>query len=625
MSSTFFGLNIANTGINAYQASINTTANNIANVETEGYSRQTTNLVASSALRVYSSYGSVSTGVTVESVTRDRNEYYDTKYWQNQSYLGMHETKLGQFKEIENYFIDDAHQTGFSTIFDEMFSALDSMKNNAGDKDYRIQFISNAENLCKYFKSVSVSLQEQQISINDNIKTVVDNINSISQKVAILTKEINVIEVENGNANELRDKRAALLDDLSYYVPIDVSENPVLDVRTGEPSKAHTFMVKINGQMLVDTYDFNTLNCVSKDYLTNQSDAEGLYDIRWVETGIRFDANSGNNSGVLKGLFDLRDGNNNTNVSGRVTQAQGTKITIAGDLTIDDPIKMNLPAGGYVSVNGKNFKYSSFEAQTVLDANGNRRITSYTFTLADHTLTNDEVDKITGRTLNVGQPIDTMGIPYYQNQLNEFLRSFTRAFNDLEKTGETLDGDDMGAFFVANLVDGTECEFGKEPPIGKSDEAKTSTDTVITSTNASYYQMTAQNSSVNARSRRDGGYFACATKDKVTTEGVDAYDLAEKLLSLQTDNTLFRGTNAASFLQCIYSDISVDTQESEIFYDNYNSMKTTITTQRDSVSSVDTDDEAMDLVKFQNAYNLSCKVISTLQEMYDQLILNTGV
>ena len=128
--------------------------------------------------------------------------------------------------------------------------------------------------------------------------------------------------------------------------------------------------------------------------------------------------------------------------------------------------------------------------------------------------------------------------------------------------------------------------------------------------------------------------FVCLAKDHFDVfegamdgqgDGVDAYDLAEKLLSLQSDNTLFRGTDAASFLQCIYSDISVDTQESEIFYDNYNSMKTTITTQRDSVSSVDTDDEAMDLVKFQNAYNLSCKVISTLQEMYDQLILNTGV
>ena len=212
-----------------------------------------------------------------------------------------------------------------------------------------------------------------------------------------------------------------------------------------------------------------------------------------------------------------------------------------------------------------------------------------------------------------------MGIPYYQNQLNEFLRSFTRAFNDLEKTGETLDGDDMGAFYVANLADGTECEFGDEPTREKSSTG------IISSTNASYYQMTAMNATVNARSKRDGGYFACATKDKVTTDGVDAYDLAEKLLSLQSDNKLFRGTDAASFLQCIYSDISVDTQESEIFYDNYNSMKSTITTQRDSVSSVDTDDEALDLVKFKNAYNLSCKVISTLQEMYDQLILNTGV
>lgn len=619
MASTFFGLNIANTGINAYQASINTTANNIANVETDGYSRQKTNLVASSALRVYSSYGSVSTGVSVESVTRERNEYYDVKYWQNQSSLGMYETKLGQFKEIENYFIDDSHQTGFSTIFDEMFAALDSMKGNAGDKDYRIQFISNADNLCKYFKSVSTSLQDQQLSINDNIKTVVDNINSISQKVATLTKEINVIEVENGNANELRDKRAALLDELSYYVPIDVKESPVLDKRTGEPSNAHTFMVKINGQMLVDTFEFNTLKCEAKEFMDNQSDAKGLYDIRWVETGIKFDANSGNNSGVLKGLFDLRDGNNNTNVSGIVSYAQGTKIEISRNLTIDDPIKMNLPASGYVTINGKSFKYSSFEAKTETDADGNTKIASYSFTLADHTLSNDEINSITGKTLNVGKAIDTMGIPYYQNQLNEFLRSFTRAFNDLEKTGETLDGDDMGAFYVANLADGTECEFGDEPTREKSSTG------IISSTNASYYQMTAMNATVNARSKRDGGYFACATKNKVTTDGVDAYDLAEKLLSLQSDNKLFRGTDAASFLQCIYSDISVDTQESEIFYDNYNSMKSTITTQRDSVSSVDTDDEALDLVKFKNAYNLSCKVISTLQEMYDQLILNTGV
>ena len=617
MASTFFGLNIANTGINAYQASINTTSNNIANVETEGYSRQTTNLSASSALRTYTAYGSTSTGVTVDSVTRDRNEYYDTKYWNNNAVLGLNSTKLEQFQEIETYFVDDDTQTGFSTIFSEMFSAMDSMKDNAGDRDYRTQFIAQAQNLCDYFTSVSTSLKDQQVAINDEIKTCVDNINAIAQKVATLNKEINVIEVSGGNANELRDERTRLLDDLSSYVPIEYSENPVLDARTGEESNATTCIIKINGQILVDTYNYNTLQVVPRDYLANQSDAEGLYDIEWSATGISFDANSGNNSGILKGLFDVRDGNNRTNVSGIVSAAEGNTITISRNISddstfISDPLSMNLPESGKVTIKGLEFYYSSFEAE--LDENG--EISSYTFYLDQHTLTSSEKNSITGKELSVGEAIDCMGIPYYQNQLNNFLRNFAKAFNEIEEGNETLDGEEMGAFFVANLKNNTkssgtsECEFDDEGG------------TTITSTSHNYYQLTAQNVSVNERSRNDASYFSCAS---TIDNGVDAYDVAEQLLKLQKDVTMFRGGSAESFLQCIYSDISVDTQEAKLFTDNFESLKETITNQRDSVSSVDTDDEALDLVKFQNAYNLSCKVISVLQEMYDQLILNTGV
>ena len=78
-------------------------------------------------------------------------------------------------------------------------------------------------------------------------------------------------------------------------------------------------------------------------------------------------------------------------------------------------------------------------------------------------------------------------------------------------------------------------------------------------------------------------------------------------------------------MQCIYADITVDTQECEIFTDNYTNISTTIDNQRQSVSGVDEDEEALDLIKFQNAYNLSSKCISVLSEMYDQLILRTGV
>ena len=124
MASTFFGLTIASSGLSAYQAALNTTANNISNVQTKGYTRQVTNRQASDAIRVYQKYGTAGTGVTVTSITQTRNSYYDSKYWFNQSSLGLYEVKLGYLQQVENYFIDDDSNDGFTTIFNKMFNAL---------------------------------------------------------------------------------------------------------------------------------------------------------------------------------------------------------------------------------------------------------------------------------------------------------------------------------------------------------------------------------------------------------------------------------------------------------------------------------------------------------------------
>ena len=79
MPSTFFGLTIASSGLSAYQVALNTTANNIANVQTTGYSRQQSNRVASDALLVHQQYGAVGTGVTTVSVKQIRSQYYDRR------------------------------------------------------------------------------------------------------------------------------------------------------------------------------------------------------------------------------------------------------------------------------------------------------------------------------------------------------------------------------------------------------------------------------------------------------------------------------------------------------------------------------------------------------------------
>lgn len=101
--------------------------------------------------------------------------------------------------------------------------------------------------------------------------------------------------------------------------------------------------------------------------------------------------------------------------------------------------------------------------------------------------------------------------------------------------------------------------------------------------------------------------------------------MTEKLALLKSDTIVFRSGKADAFLSCIYSDISVDAQESQIFYNNFSNIASAIETQRTSVSGVDQDEEALDLVKFQNAYNLSSKMVSVLTEVYDKLIQETGV
>ena len=159
MPSTFFGLTIASSGLSAYQVALNTSANNISNVQTKGYSKQQANRVASESIRAYAKYGSMGTGVTTESVKQLRNQYYDNKYWYNQSSVGLYETKLNYLKQIENYFIDDDSSKGFSTILNTMFNDLDTLKNNAGDVNTRQQFIGSAQNFATFFNSVASGLE----------------------------------------------------------------------------------------------------------------------------------------------------------------------------------------------------------------------------------------------------------------------------------------------------------------------------------------------------------------------------------------------------------------------------------------------------------------------------------
>lgn len=617
MPSTFFGLNIAASGLTAFQASINTTANNVSNVQTEGYSRQTTVLESTDPLRVYTRYGSTGTGVGAVSIIQERNLYYDAKYWENNASRGYYDQQLHYLDQIQTLLKNDDTQKGFSAIFSEMFGALDTLKTNGGDKSVRNQFINQAQSLCTYFNALNQNLSEMQADCNEEIKSTVSNINSISEKIAMLNREINMIEVRGGFANELRDHRALLVDELSGIVSVETQEFDIHNSH-GEDLGGTNYRVIINGQVLVDGNDYRTLECVSTEYKQNQMDIEGLYSVSWSDTHMDFAATTGTAGGSLKALFAVRDGNNNENLKGSVTEI--TQNTIKMDnLSFSEVNALNLPEKGQIKIGNTRYNYDGWSAEVGKDG-----LATVTFQLSKP-LEGDN-SGLVGMRVTCGSSVNSMGVPYYQQQINEFIRNFTQAFNDIEKKGVDLNDKPMGSFFTGETKTGIVWdvdEFDQLIADAKAEEeAGNGFGYVLTSETDSYYKLTAATIRVNERSLQDPTYFSTATE---ITGKVDQYDIAEELLTLQKDVKMFRGDGAENFLETLLSDITVDVNKVGIHSNNYTNLCKTIVNQRTSVSGVDEDEEAQNLIKFQNAYNLASKMISVMAEIYDKLINQTGV
>ncbi|HKM35167.1 MAG TPA: flagellar hook-associated protein FlgK, partial [Lachnospiraceae bacterium] len=216
MPSQFFGLNIAYKGLLASNAALNTTSNNISNVQTAGYSRQQVVQQASDALRVFQTYGCAGAGVDTIAIERIRNEFYDNKYWTANTSLGEYNIKEYYMAQMETYFTDDGKYTGFKTIFNQLYvTGLQAVMKDPSSSSSKAQFIGYAGSLTDYFNGMAGNIQHLQKDANQEIKLKVDEINSLAGEIASLNKQINVIELTGSKANELRDRRTLLLDKLS--------------------------------------------------------------------------------------------------------------------------------------------------------------------------------------------------------------------------------------------------------------------------------------------------------------------------------------------------------------------------------------------------------------------------
>jgi flagellar hook-associated protein 1 len=618
MGSTFFGLNIGQTGLYAYQSALDTTAHNITNAETDGYTRQVMGQQAGKALKVNSTYGMAGTGVSVTGVKQLREEYYDMKYWKNNTMFGEYSNKSHYMSEIENYF-NEVSVDGFNTSFNSLYDSIQELVKNPTSLAIRTQVINFGKSFTEYFNSVATNLKSIQQECNFEIKNKVDQINSTAQQIAALTKQINTLEVTGGTANDLRDQRALLVDELSEIANITVSEKKV-----GIGSGVTSYQVRLDGITLIDDGSYNSLQVIPRKQNNNQNDVDGLYDIAWAN-GQAFNVRSASLGGALKALFEVRDGNNANNLQGTVTAEAGDTHVTMTDSTINSVEKLNIPETGNITVGNRSYTYTGFEVTK--DAESGKFI--YTFELESPVI----VDAINEHA-SIGDSINYKGIPYYMNQMNEFVRTFAKAFNDVHRSGEDLYGKaGMDFFNATNKISGRNYTFG--PLTDSPDYDYYDYNTINSQTGGyyeevpdnqplygSYYFMTAENFTISKELLEDPNRMVTTTD---ITNGPANNDVVTALLSLKDDKSLFKQGAPDGFLQTLVAEIGIDTKKANDFTDAQDNILSTIKNQRLTISGVDPDEEAMNLVRFQNAYNLSAKVITVMNEIYNKLINDMGV
>lgn len=632
MPSQFFGLNIGYTGLQAANAALNVTGNNISNVETEGYTRQKAVQEAAKALRTNTSYGMAGAGVDTISIGQERENYYDTKYRANNASLGIYEIKQKYYRQIEDYFTESDDVEGFNKIFSDLFDSIDEVYKSSGDDTKIASFLSEATTLTEYFNAMSTNLKRLQIDANDEILNKVNEINSLASEIATINKQINTIEINKTRANELRDKRNLLVDQLSKIVDVEVQEIPIpITEGSSEFSGIYRYIVNIaGGQNLVNSYDYSKVTVESRNAAqkANQSDADGLYDIYINDVALNL--YGGSLGGELKGLLEIRDGNN-----GESFAAKGANVTCtepAGDVPskviveikkennpnydfLTDMNKSTLNSSGTIVVGNKEFGYESFTYD--------EDTKTYTFNLNK----GEDASTYTGRDVRVGVSIAYQGIPYYQAQMNEWVRGFAQAMNKIELNAQDDYGNQTESIFACGTDQLLFDDYYMKKGDGSYDrdaDGNVQAKKVTNSIEDNYRNLTAENFRVNKNLVADVNKFG--TTDDIT-KGQDAQDITEELMKVRTDKSkmTFRGCSSSEFLQCLTSDVALGASSANNFSTNFSKISDAIIAQRTSVSGVDNDEEALNLVKFQEAYNLASKMIQVMTEVYDRLILNTGV
>jgi len=304
MSTIFNTLGVGYSGLNAAQIGINTTGQNISNAETDGYSRK--RVIQSAATPLFDAPGNIGNGVEIQNIERVFDDFTFRQYTSSYSDKEHSDFMKKTLDELSTYF-PEVQDVGVKADLKEFYNLWQQFADNPSSNSVKIALAEQTKTLSSSIKGLRSEVYSLQHKLNDELKSNIDEVNSLASKIAQTNKMIDKAEAGGGyTANDLRDKRNVYERDLSRLIGAQVSVDTRNTDINIDPSKAEasgSYSLFVNGFNIVDGTSFHPLK------LDNSTSQDGFYEVYYErQDGVKIPMEQEIKGGKVGAIFDLRGG-----------------------------------------------------------------------------------------------------------------------------------------------------------------------------------------------------------------------------------------------------------------------------------------------------------------------------
>ncbi|MBT5028185.1 MAG: flagellar hook-associated protein FlgK [Nitrospina sp.] len=555
-SNTFSILNTAKLGLLSQQLAIEVTGQNISNVQTEGYSRQEVNFEATNPRSF--SLGQIGTGVRVAGIERSHDEFLYSQILGEGDTLGRFKVKKDVFDQLEILLSESGGQSLNQTL-SQFFNGVQDVSSNPTGFPERSNLVAEGQNLASVFNNLGESFFQIQQNLDATISVEVNRINSLTQEIAALNKSIHANEPTTFSANDLRDKRDQKVKDLSEIIDLN-------------------FVDESDGQISITLGDGTPLVLHSTAFelaTSPNGNNKSFVDVLVLDgAGNSTNITSSITGGSIKGYLEMRD----TEV-----ENLSDKIDRLAAGFIQEFNKVHQQGFAIDGSTGNNF-FNPSPATVLTNVNNTG---SATLTATNGDPSNISVDKyeITVTSSN------SFSLSNLTTGANEGTFSFT-----------------PGSSF--SLANGFAATISGSAAVG--DKFKLSVS-----------QGAARNFSVSSAVLSNSSKIAAGLNS--STDGANALALVDLQSKLVFDSVTLDSAGSGTFTfnefySSLVSNVGIQSFSSRSIYSQQEGILLQLGTRRESVSGVSIDEEMINMIKFQQAYNAAARLISVVDELLDTVI-----